>query len=148
MRKIDLTEKRFGMLTVLRQSERKSPRGELYWLCRCDCGNEKEILGNNLKRGAVSSCYACIKINADITGQRFGMLTALHRSEQNYGHWICRCDCGEITDVSIYKLLDGEAKSCGCKKITDLTGKRFGRLVVLKRSAQSRILCKRKTAHN
>ncbi len=136
MRKIDLTGKRFGKLTVLHQSERKSPRGELYWLCRCDCGNEKEILGNNLRRGLTSSCgdCDCKKINYDLTGQRFEMLTALHRSERRHGYWICRCDCGKLTEVLIHKLLSGHTKSCGCRKITDLSGQRFGRLVVLKRS--------------
>ena len=50
--------------------------------------------------------------------------------------WHCRCDCGNETDVEAYKLKTGATKSCGCKlhepnvNRIDLTGKRFGRLVV------------------
>ena len=27
-----------------------------YWLCRCECGNEKVIYGNNLRSGRTKSC--------------------------------------------------------------------------------------------
>lgn len=57
---IDLTGKRFGMLTVLRQGESrpvgKHNRLKLYWVCRCDCGTIKEIVGDNLRSGATNSC--------------------------------------------------------------------------------------------
>ena len=32
----------------------------MYWICKCDCGNEKETSGNYLKNGSVQSC-GCIK---------------------------------------------------------------------------------------
>lgn len=47
---IDLTGKTFGKLTVIK----KVPRPEnlksagAYWLCKCECGNEKIILGKSL----------------------------------------------------------------------------------------------------
>jgi hypothetical protein len=33
----------------------------------------------------------------DLTGQRFGRLTVLHRAENGDGeaHWLCGCECGE-----------------------------------------------------
>jgi hypothetical protein len=41
-------------LTVIER--RPSKNGHSNWLCKCDCGTEKEILGTNLKTGKVVSC--------------------------------------------------------------------------------------------
>ena len=49
----DLTGQRFGRLTVIKRVPYK---GLTRWLCRCDCGNEIEAFGNNLKRGHTISC--------------------------------------------------------------------------------------------
>lgn len=49
---IDLKGKRFGKLTVLHKSDRKGKNS--YWLCRCDCGVEKEICATALRRGQKS----------------------------------------------------------------------------------------------
>lgn len=35
---VDLTGKRFGMLTVLSQAD-KNKCNHIVWLCKCDCGN-------------------------------------------------------------------------------------------------------------
>lgn len=54
-------------------------------------------------------------------GQRFGMFIIIKdsgkRSNDRGMIWRCRCDCGEIKDVS-YKLLKNELKprSCGCSR--------------------------------
>lgn len=56
---IDLTGKQFGRLTVLRRAEDYvKPSGKRcpMWHCICECGNEKDILGDNLKKGVVKSC--------------------------------------------------------------------------------------------
>lgn len=52
----------YGRLTVKRLSERvsKSSRG-LYWVCKCQCGNFKEVSADHLKQGNVKSC-GCLKI--------------------------------------------------------------------------------------
>lgn len=52
---IDLTGKRFGDLTVLKYSSTHSNKA-IYWLCRCDCGVEKEVCGNTLKDGETKGC--------------------------------------------------------------------------------------------
>lgn len=55
MRKINLEGKRFGRLTVLKQDTIK--RGtQLLWICQCDCGTIKSIMGNTLKSGHAISC--------------------------------------------------------------------------------------------
>lgn len=84
----------------------------------------------------------------DITNQRFGRLVALHKGQtvKNVTHWVCECDCGTIAEVSTRALIKGHTKSCGCYrresfrkirgrgtgKFVDLTGNRYGRLVVLR----------------
>lgn len=50
----NLTGKRFGHLTVLKRDEKSD--GKPRWLCRCDCGNEKVVSSDSLRRGRVKSC--------------------------------------------------------------------------------------------
>lgn len=70
----------------------------------------------------------------DITGQRFGMLTATEptdlRRDKNIV-WRCRCDCGRETFATAKDLRSGNTKSCGNHTAESLDGKRFGRLTAL-----------------
>ena len=53
----------------------------------------------------------------DITGQRFGRLTALYKLDRLSGHqsvWRCKCDCGNYAEVRISNLTSGHISSCGC----------------------------------
>lgn len=59
-KKIDLTGLIFGRWTVLQQAE-KDKNGKLMWFCRCDCGTERIVDGNHLRRGATISC-GCYKM--------------------------------------------------------------------------------------
>lgn len=49
-------------------------------------------------------------------GKRFGNLLVLGKSENKKYHYKCLCDCGNVLDVSKYKLRDKQIKSCGCTK--------------------------------
>jgi hypothetical protein len=75
----------------------------------------------------------------NVTGQRFGKLTAVRAVRDPDYRWLCRCDCGKTSRVVTDKLTSGRTKSCGCLQhrtpanFLDLTGKRFGRLVVRER---------------
>lgn len=56
---IDLTGKRFGMLTVIELAEKKvfpSGQTQTQWKCKCDCGKEVIVLSRNLKTGNTQSC--------------------------------------------------------------------------------------------
>ena len=78
----------------------------------------------------------------DIANQKFGMLTAIEvagKNKQGF-QWKCICDCGSEIVVNGANLRSGITTSCGCKRINtlhnrakDITGKRFGRLVAIKR---------------
>jgi len=52
----------------------------------------------------------------DITGQRFGRLTATkrHGSQNGDATWICVCDCGKQKIAKVSNLKVGHTKSCGC----------------------------------
>ena len=55
----------------------------------------------------------------DITGQRFGRLTAIRpegKDINNNFKWLCNCDCGNATVVVSVDLRRGKSKSCGCYK--------------------------------
>ena len=54
MKRIDLTNKKFGHLTVL--SPYGSRNGSFYWNCICNCGVLKVINGSHLRSGNTSSC--------------------------------------------------------------------------------------------
>lgn len=45
---------RFGHVTIIKRNGSKY--GCSQWLCRCDCGLEKNIIGKNLKKGSVIGC--------------------------------------------------------------------------------------------
>ena len=145
----DLTGKRFGMWTVLQRDpliSTTSKRGAR-WICKCDCGKIKSVLGYSLKNGSSVSC-GCengkTKI-IDLTGQRFGKLTVLSKDENNHNTkkgivWKCRCDCGKIVSVSSGNLRSGITRSCGCLKhnnekvgTQNLEGKQFNYWKVIAR---------------
>jgi len=51
----DLTGQQFGEWTVLSRHDERY-KGHSLWLCRCSCGVERTVIGNNLKRGLTVSC--------------------------------------------------------------------------------------------
>ena len=57
MKNNDLVGKTFGRLTVIKEVERNN-RGERCFLCKCNCGNEKIIVGWRLttKNKPTQSC--------------------------------------------------------------------------------------------
>lgn len=55
----DITDERFGKLVVMYPVENFDNNGKKrlgVWHCKCDCGNEKDILGVSLRYGATQSC--------------------------------------------------------------------------------------------
>lgn len=57
----------------------------------------------------------------EMIGKRFGRLVVIGEGEKRKGsgqvHWICRCDCGNITrPIPGFNLRKGLVKSCGCYK--------------------------------
>ncbi len=81
----------------------------------------------------------------DLTGQRFGKLVVLcptdKRADSGSVVWRCRCDCGNLAEVSARRLIRGKVRSCGCLSnppLKDYVGKRFGRLTVVEYAGKKR----------
>lgn len=146
---IDLVGKTFERLTVVEFVKKEN--GYAYWMCECQCGNKKIVSGDSLRNGGIKSC-GCLNDeirrstkrykNIEI-GQRFGRLVVVSIDGiiDGSAYWLCKCDCGNIKSVFGTSLRNGSTSSCGCygaemrKGATykDITGQRFGKLLVLKR---------------
>lgn len=110
----------------------------------CGCLLKDILIARNKKLGKIYGGMNFI----DLTGKRFGRLLVIKRAE-NYKKlsgktsttWVCRCDCGEEKVIRGTDLKMGRSTSCGCynreiaplKTFKDLTNKRFGKLIVIKR---------------
>jgi len=109
MKKIDLTGRRFGRLTVLREgSGRQLPNGKRArtWICKCDCGNEVEVGQANLTRKEFNTvscgCYA-----REDRAKRMHEMTFKHgcRKDRLYGVWCAmkrRCEKEYDPEYSAY----------------------------------------------
>lgn len=77
---IDLTGKKFGRLTVIKKSKNKYKDKQIMWICRCDCGEKIEVIGNSLVRGNTKSC-GCLRKELAINNISNPHIT--HRMSQN-----------------------------------------------------------------
>src|SRR5215216_3122878 len=51
-----LTGQRFGRLTVVALHPKRTCRGQVRWLCQCDCGKRKVVNEIGLRVGGTISC--------------------------------------------------------------------------------------------
>lgn len=115
-----MTGKRYGKLLVL---EDYLPNKRIR--VRCDCGNIVLKDKEQVSAGNTTSCHQglCKSITKDLTGQKFGMLTAIkliRREGKPQSFWECKCDCGQVKIIRASGLLSS-VKSCGCQKGVKLT---------------------------
>ena len=88
---LDITDKRKNTYIVLK--------------CQCECGNIEFKTIQDIKNTKGKYCEKChIR---DITGQKFGKLTAIKHlgtNEYRQSMWLCKCDCGNETIVTLGHL--------------------------------------------
>lgn len=112
----DLTNQRFGRLLVISLTNKRGKEGGVFWLCRCDCGNLKEVVGYHLFRRDTKSC-GCLKKEKMVNGElnlkhgetRRGKMPRLYRT------WLgmkMRC---YNTNVKCYRRYGGRGISV-CKE--------------------------------
>ena len=88
-KKISLIGRKFGKLKVITEAPRRIVAGvpRIYYLCQCDCGNQKEILSGGLSCNGVKSCGCGI---AESVRER--MTTHGHsihgKSTRTYNIWV------------------------------------------------------------
>ena len=66
-----------------------------------------------------------MKKQLDLTGQKFGELTAIAptgRRGYNGEYWVCVCSCGMVKEIMAFDLRSGRVKSCGCGQHPQLPG--------------------------
>lgn len=63
---IDLTEQKFGRLTVIKRVEKQNKTRSAYWLCQCECGNTTIVSSPNLKNKHAMSC-GCLQQESRLT---------------------------------------------------------------------------------
>jgi hypothetical protein len=70
----------------------------------------------------------------DLSNKKIGQWTVLKRSKDIGGKttWKCLCHCGKKSIVFSINLIRGLSKSCGCRGNSNLIGKKFGKLTVIK----------------
>ena len=114
---IDITNQKFGKLTVIERHLENAKNGDSKWKCLCSCGNITIVVASKLKNGNTKSCGCTTTLN-DLTGNRYGRLVVLHRHFENtklgFPIWVCSCSCGNNTLVQGNHLRSGATKSCGC----------------------------------
>lgn len=122
--KFDLTGQTFGRLTA------KQYLGKSKWLCDCICGNLTKASSNALRSGSTKSCGCLFKEllssrnKKDISGQKFGFLTAIKplKTEKKQVWWECVCDCGNVCCYITNNIVWGNVISCGCRRVHKLKG--------------------------
>ena len=106
---IDLIEQKFGRLTV---TERSYPNGKwgLRWLCKCECGAEKIVTGDNLRSGYTKSCGCLSRLDPGpgIASMR-GVLGIYKRIAKN------RSLKFELTEKQFFELAQKDCYYCGAK---------------------------------
>ena len=130
---VDLSGKKFGMLSVIRFAGFRvtEKTKKTLWECQCDCGNTKILPTNNfLSRRYVVSCGCRQGVAGgmsrvkNLLGKRFGKLLVISRGENIIRRgktdvvWTCKCDCGAYKNVTSTSLIGGYTKSCGCLEMT------------------------------
>jgi len=114
----DRTDDRYGRLTVISHAG-KDYRNKHLWLCKCDCGNEKVVVSDNLSSGKSNSC-GCLKAEfLARKGNQYGLYEDREKAllKVQYSHLKRRnqkmgfSDAIEFDDFA--KLAKSPCKYCG-----------------------------------
>ncbi|WP_076231638.1 hypothetical protein [Clostridium botulinum] len=100
MRKlIDLTNQKFGKLTVIEYAGKAKEGRMSMWKCKCDCGNICTVRGSCLKNGHTKSC-GCIRSNK---------LVKINKSKVKHGK----------SNTRLFKIWNGMKQRCYYEKMQD-----------------------------
>ena len=111
---------RFNRLVVIEDDGTRSSKGDIKWLCQCDCGNLYHALGYRLRNGRTKSC-GCLndekrrKRFKDLSGTETDDFKILDRaySKNQRVWWNCVCKhCGNELILSNNDI--NHYTSCGC----------------------------------
>lgn len=116
---LDRTNIRYGRLVVL-EHKGKDKRGKHLWLCKCDCGNEKIVVSDNLSSGKSKSCGCLRKEFLSKKGNQFGLYEDRQEAmmKVQYSHLKRRHKqngmIGDVLDFETFsKISKSKCKYCG-----------------------------------
>ncbi len=124
---MDLTGERFGRLLVISKSHYSEKGHTTYWLCRCDCGQEKTLGSSCIKKQESCGCNTRAKYmetKRSITKQKhigeiFGsweVISWASVNKNNSHNYLVKClDCDAQEVKAISKLKDRQARCNSCQ---------------------------------
>ena len=120
----DLTGQQFTNLIVLYRAEdiiKDGKKRRVKWHCKCNCGNEFDVIADNLTRRPNMTCQECANKNRSehnrihVVGNKYGRLTILETIlGTNPTKVRCMCDCGNECICDQSDVVGGHTRSCGC----------------------------------
>lgn len=118
----DINGQKFGKLTVLKTLWEENPPKVL---CRCDCGNEKILIKNDVQSYHTLSCGCLQKERAGsvnfvdqngyVSDSGIKIIKPVWKNEKNQWLWECKCGyCGNIFIELPARIKNNHVQSCGC----------------------------------
>jgi len=119
----DCVGKKYNALEVISHYMKAAQE---FFLCRCDCGQEREFYAWDVRGGYRKTCgkQACVSkirdylyMNTDFSGRKFNRLTIVSQyrdSKKKITYFHCVCDCGTKITANACTILHDQSKSCGC----------------------------------
>lgn len=102
----DINGKIYGKLTVIRYACHRKSRAS--WLCRCECGNEREFPAQRLYGGGVKSCGCVTRALQSINRMTHGESRNKNRlGTKEYGAWRRIVSCCTEPGNSSWKRYGG-----------------------------------------
>jgi len=114
-KRIDLhTGQKFGRLSIIEKTNKIGPNWKHYYLCKCDCGNFKEIAKSDLLYKVTISC-GCFRKEFMLSPE----------GEASNGHLYCRCRSSakyrgilfDITREQHKNLINQNCYYCGSEPV-------------------------------
>lgn len=100
-RVIDLLSQKFGRWTVV-GSASNTAGGQARWLCRCECGTERELPGQSLRSGRSMSCGCYKAESAGSRSRTHGMSKTVEY--HCWGNMVSRATSTVRPDAALYSL--------------------------------------------
>lgn len=122
--RINLAGQRFHSWVVLQFSHSTPRKRQMrwHWLCRCDCGTVRTVMGEYLigEQSKSCGCYRAVASHSrrdDLVGQVFGRRTVIKEIPfpGKTSLWLCHCECGREQTLAA-SVIRSNGKSCGCFK--------------------------------
>lgn len=114
-----MLSQKFGRLLVVAKD--KSTSCGVYWLCLCDCGEKRIMLGRNLRTGKTKSCNCYQRESASKFHSGPEGECAKNQCYNNYRHLArARKIKFELTKEQFFKLTKENCFYCGCPPLQSI----------------------------